>query len=120
MKIYKTEASGKGINTIVEKYGADVFEFSETHLTIRIPYNKNILKSMSDTSNVHQNVHQNVHKKSDMDRIINLIRENENTTLKEMALEIGKSVKTVQRIIREYGKIIFVGSSKSGHWEIKE
>jgi len=61
MKIDKTEASGKGINTIVEKYGADVFEFSETHLTIRIPYNKNILKSMSDTSNVHQNVHQNVH-----------------------------------------------------------
>lgn len=32
MKSDKTEAVGKGINIIVEKYGVDVFEFSETHL----------------------------------------------------------------------------------------
>lgn len=37
-----------------------------------------------------------------------------------MALKLGKSVKTVQRLIKEYGKIIYVVSSKLGHWEIKE
>ena len=44
MKIDKAEASGKGINTIVEKYGKEVFEFNETHFTIKIPYNKKVLE----------------------------------------------------------------------------
>lgn len=51
MKIDKTEASGKEINTIVEKYRTEVFEFSKTHLTIRIPYNKNVLSDTIDTQN---------------------------------------------------------------------
>ena len=32
------------VNTIVKKYGIDVFEFSETHLTIKIPYNVKALE----------------------------------------------------------------------------
>ena len=39
---------------------------------------------------------------------------------KEMAEAIGKTVKTVQRIINENNNVKFVGSSKSGHWEIIE
>ena len=112
MKIDKAEASGKGINTIVEKYGMDVFEFSETHFTIKIPYNKKVLET--------QNVPQNVPRKTDEQKIIEMIKNNPKTTRKEMAEAIGKTVKTVQRIINENNNVKFVGSSKSGHWEIIE
>ena len=43
MKIDNAEESGKGVNTIVENYGKDVFEFSESDLIIKIPYNEKLL-----------------------------------------------------------------------------
>ena len=67
--------------------------------------------------NVHDNVHGNVH---DYLYVINqLIRENSQISLQEMADIIGKSKKTVQRIIAATDDIIRVGNAKNGHWEIK-
>lgn len=56
MKIGDAEESGKGINTIVNTYSKDVFEYSDTCLIINIPYNKKVLEVMGN-ENVHQNVH---------------------------------------------------------------
>ena len=67
-----------------------------------------------------QNVPQNVPQKSYEEILIELIKNNPNITRKEMALVIGKTTKTVQRIISNSSKIVYVGSSKNGHWEIKE
>ena len=47
-----------------------------------------------------------------------MISNNPNITRAELALAIGKSKKTVERIIKNNPRIIFVGSSKAGHWEI--
>ena len=47
-----------------------------------------------------------------------MISDNPKITRTELALAIGKSKKTVERIIKNNPKIIFVGSSKTGHWEI--
>ena len=69
---------------------------------------------------VEDNVPNNVPNKSDEEIIIELIRANCNVTRKEMAKAIGKSEKTVQRIINTSEKIIRIGSSFGGHWEIKE
>lgn len=41
-------------------------------------------------------------------------------TSEELASTIGKSVKTVERIIKNSKIIKFVGSSKSDHWEIEK
>lgn len=65
--------------------------------------------------NVPQNVPQN-----DLSKIIDAIKKNERITREELAAIIGKSVKTVARIIKESDSIKFVGSSKTGHWEIIE
>ena len=59
----------------------------------------------------NKNVSQNVPRKTDE-------KNNPKTTRKEMAEAIGKTVKTVQRIINENNNVKFVGSSKSGHWKI--
>lgn len=66
-------------------------------------------------TNVPPNVPQN-----DLEKIIKSIKENPRITREELATIIGKSVKTVGRIIKDSKLINFVGSSKSGHWEIAE
>ena len=48
MKIDNAEESGKGVNTIVENYGKDVFEFSESDLIIKIPYNRKVLSDIDE------------------------------------------------------------------------
>ena len=106
------EQSGHGVPTVVDVYGEDAYEFSEDSITVTIPFDK--------TGFDGHDVHQNVHQKTDLEIIIDLINENSKVTLKEMAASIGKSVKTVQRVINDYGKIKYIGSSKSGHWEIIE
>ena len=192
MRMEKTETSGKGVSTIVEKYGMDVFEFGAEHLTIKLPYNKIVLETENipqnvpqssqidkkivletedvpqnvsqnsqidkkiefETENVPQNVPQNsqidnkivletedvpqnvpqnsqndkkieletedVPQKNDEEIIVEMIKYNPRITRKEMAESIGKTVKTVQRIINESKKIKYVGSSKFGYWEIIE
>ncbi len=70
---------------------------------------------------IRDNVAQNVAQKSigtDLDKITKMISDNPNITRTELALAIGKSKKRVERIIKNNPKIIFVGSSKTGHWEI--
>lgn len=66
-------------------------------------------------TNVPPNVPQN-----DLEKIIKSIKENPRITREELATIIGKSVKTVGRIIKDSKLINFVGSSKSDHWEIVE
>ena len=53
--------------------------------------------------------------------IISLMRENISITRKEIASELNVSVPTIRRdilILRNLGIVIYVGSSKEGHWEV--
>ena len=72
--------------------------------------------------NVPINVPKKVTKKTSdgqcLDIIIAAIIDNPNITRDELAAIIGKSIKTVQRIISSSGIIKHVGPLKSGHWEI--
>ena len=54
----------------------------------------------------------------DLAKIIGTIKENPRITREELASVIGKSIKTVARVIKDFKIINFVGSSKTGHWEI--
>ena len=54
------------------------------------------------------------------ERIVKLIKENPKITRKEMSIKLGKSVSTIFRILKDNPHIKYVGSSKSGHWEIVE
>ena len=71
---------------------------------------------------VHTDVQINVSSKDAEQVIFNLIRNNEGISKAEMAAKIGKSKKTVQRIISllmKKGVIERVGSSRYGNWRIK-
>lgn len=72
--------------------------------------------------NVPNDVPSNVPNKSSeeyLEAIISAIAEKPNITKGELAIIIGKSTKTVQRIIAASGKIKHIGPPNGGHWEIQ-
>lgn len=106
MKIDKAEASGKGINTIVEKYGINVFEFSDTHLTIKIPYNKKILEVIDTQENIQ-------------DKILEIIKQEPTVTRNILAVRLKNTpdrIKYYLNKMRKQGVIKHEDSTKSGHW----
>ena len=116
MKIDKAEASGKGINTIVEKYGIDVFEFSETHFTIKIPYNKKVLETINSQEITQENIQENIQEK-----ILKIIKEDPTVTRKILAIRLKTtpdSIKYYLDKMKKQGVIKHEGSTKSGYWEI--
>lgn len=71
--------------------------------------------------NVQINVHLNVELSAQEQLIYNLIDSNLGISKAELAIRIGKSEKTVQRIVNsliEKKVVIRVGSNKTGHWEV--
>lgn len=71
----------------------------------------------NDTQNDTQNGTQN---KETLELIIKLITKDKNISRKKLAKLTGKSISTIQRIINNYGKIKYEGSSKKGHWVIED
>ena len=141
MKIDNAEESGKGVNTIVENYGKDVFEFSESDLIIKIPYNEKLLgndtQEVIDTqtdpqtgiqydtqeaidTQTNKNILNNRLKKDIMVQLKELIKDNNHITRKELSLIIGVSKATIARYLKEMNDIVYVGSSRNGYWKIIE
>ena len=97
MKIDKTEASGKGVNTIVKKYGIDVFEFSETHLTIKIPYK---VKALEITQENTQEIRKD--KRITQENTQEIVKDQRIT--QENTQETGKDQSIAQENTQETGK----------------
>ena len=74
---------------------------------------QNLAESKNDAQNDAQNI-------SIENMLIDLIINNPTITRKEMAVTIDKSKPTIERIIKKSKRIKYVGSSRSGHWEIVE
>ncbi len=77
------------------------FEFIRTNVQINVQINK----KLTDTEQI----------------IFNLIKNNEGISKTEMAIKIGKSEKTVQRIVSSLIKKQVIereGSNKSGFWKV--
>ena len=140
MKIDKTEASGKGVNTIVKKYGIDVFEFSETHLTIKIPYkvkaleitqentqeirkDKRITQEITQEIGKDQRITQEITQETIESKILKIIKEEPTITkniLSERLKTSPDSIKYYLNKMRKNGLIKHKGPTKSGYWEIVE
>ena len=78
------------------------------------------IKNNSLNENVPKNVPKNDAQANELEVIIDLIKLNRNVTRKELAKAIGKSEKTVQRIISASSKIKHIGPLNGGYWEIEE
>lgn len=111
LQCHIVEQTGHGVPKIVEKYGANAYEFGTSMITVTIPFNK---KHFIDSQNVAQES-----SKINLElKIIVLIKYNPKITRKDIATILDKSVKTIEREIKKSNEIYFIGSSKNGHWEI--
>ena len=77
-----------------------------------IPFDEEVMKLVP---NVTKDV-----TKTDEQIIIELIEKNPTITISEMAKEINKSTRTVQRIINSSNFIRRKGSKFNGYWEINK
>lgn len=78
---------------------------------------QDVINVTNDVSNVSNNDinHENL---SDEDKIIEAIRKSPNIKQSKLAEIIGKSNRTVARIIKNSPRIRRVGSNRTGNWEI--
>lgn len=110
------EQTGLGVPRIVSKYGEGAFEFLDDFVKVTIPFDEDVMKLVS---NVIKDVTKDVTKTDEL-LIIELIEKNPTITISEMAKEINKSTRTVQRIINSSNFIRRKGSKFNGYWEINK
>ena len=117
------ENYGKGLKRINEAYNDEekkpVLDNLEHSFIVELP-DLNYFKAkndVQDVSNVSNNAinHENL---SDEDKIIEAIRKSPNIKQSKLAEIIGKSNRTVARVIENSPRIRRVGSNRTGHWEI--
>lgn len=121
------EQSGRGIPTIIKKYGKGVFHFGTFFIECVIPYNivdKNKMKEMNGTlPEKLQNVPVNVPVNKTQRKILELLQVNNNLTYDNLAVTLNVNRKTIMRNINDLKNknlIHRIGSDKSGYWEIVE
>lgn len=125
-KIDAIENYVSGVRRIFKDYiGFDKqpeYSISDNGIIVTL-YNMNY----SEKENVGINEAQNDGKKLDLNSrknlIINIIKENDKITRKEIISKIGISKATLERdlaALRKDNKIEYIGSSKNGKWIIKE
>ena len=118
MRVFKdvglVEHLGSGMNRILEVYDKSIFEFSPNFLIVTFPFDEGF--ENNTTSDGALNGVLNSGKK-----IMEIIRENNKVTKRELAQVIGMSERTIDRYIAALqadGIIKRAGSKKTGYWEI--
>lgn len=101
-----SDRSGKGVPTIVDRYGENCFDFGDGYIDVTIPF-ANLLDNRTTAK----------------DLILLEIKADPHVTAKELASKLSISLPMATKHLRELkesGKIIRVGPNKNGHWELKK
>ena len=124
MQLNYMEQSGKGVPTVVSKYGKDVYLFGSSFIQCILPYNildKTKQERLLGRNEVDNEVDNEVEKDDTLEtRIISLIKGNAYISKAKMAEKTGKSVSTIERLLRKSTQIVRIGGAKGGHWEVKD
>ena len=108
----------------LEKFGnlGDVAPFVEYMLEAVLTVCKEVLSQAPQAQNVTKTVPKNVPLKR-LDKILELIKDNKNITIEQLADLCSVSTKTIKRDItklKEQGKLKRIGSKKSGYWKLEQ
>ena len=114
------EHTGHGIPVIVEKYGKDIFEISDSFIRISIPFNKKVLLNHGAISGAISGVNRsNLDEREQL--VLNEIEKKQFLTAKSISELLNIPFRSVQRYIaslKEKGFIERNGSNKNGCWKI--
>ena len=104
------DQSGHGVPIIVREYGEKAYKFSESSITVTIPFDR----TGFNVENTQENT---------QEKMLILIKSNPKITRKQIAKELlitEDSAKYHLDQLKKKGKITHLGSTKSGYWEIRE
>ena len=114
------EHTGHGIPVIVEKYGKEVFEISDSYIRVIIPFNIEVLNNHGVISDAISGVN-----RSDLDEkeqlVLNEIEKNQNLSAKDISELLNLPFRSVQRYIsnlKDKGFVERVGANKNGYWKV--
>lgn len=121
MQLGFMEQSGKGVPTVVAKYGKEAYRFGSSFIQCVLPYNildkskRDRLLGKNDVENATNSL------SITESRIVDIIRKTPDISISSLSNYIGKDKSTIKRAIKnlkEKGYIKRVGSTRTGHWEI--
>lgn len=110
------EHTGHGIPVIVEKYGKEAFEISDSYIRVTIPFNEEVLLNHGAISGVNRDELEAKEK-----IILSEIEANPNLSTRLLSETLNIPFRSVQRYIsnlREKGFIDRVDANKNGYWKV--
>jgi predicted HTH transcriptional regulator len=113
------EALGFGIRGITKIYDRSIFEFTDNTMYVQLPFEKEVAKSETENKG---KVREKSKGKS-KGKILELITENPQITVPEIAEAIGLSIAGVEKNIRQLkqeGIISRTSDTKSGEWIVEK
>lgn len=118
LQLHISEKTGRGVPTIVNKYGKEAFEFSSNYIQVTLKYNFiNAVNYRIETNEIKGKDKLN----KTQAIIIKEIRNNPNITQKELELIVGVGHTAIRNNISKLKKnkiIKRIGSDRNGYWEV--
>lgn len=125
LQLHISERSGRGVPTIIETYGKDVFDFRENSIAVTIPFNRIVRPTGSDrhtSQDENDGEYYKVPLNPRRQKILDEIRKNPGITQAELIDIIGIGKTAIQNnisFLKENDYIYRVGSKKTGYWKLK-
>lgn len=130
MQLHYMEQSGKGVPTVVAKYGKEVYHFGTSFIQCIIPYNiidkqkqKRLLGRNDLDGTINGTINGTIKLSKTATIIYELMKRDVKVTKSQLSQSSGKSIRTVSRAIDELknnGLLLGRTSNKNGEWILKK
>lgn len=128
MRVFKdvglVEQLGSGMSRILKAYDKSIFQISDHFIKAVFPYSSDMNAKNAATGievGTENGTENGIEK--DTDKALILISGKPEITIKELSVNLGYSVRKVNRImkeLRESNRITRIGSDRKGYWQINE
>jgi predicted HTH transcriptional regulator len=115
------EHLGTGIQKITDVYGKEAYKFYSDHLTVVLPFDKEVL-ALNTGESKNAPINAPIKLSKTQTAILEMLKEDNTLTRETMCERLGKDIGTIKRAIkalREKGMIERKGANKDGYWEVK-
>ena len=123
LQLHISEKTGRGVPTIVARYGEEAFEFEENWITVTIPFSRlNAVDYQIKADAVNKTGQETAKKLNKTQlKIVELIRNDPNTTIRALRKELQLGHTAVQSNLsklQKQGVIERIGARKGGYWKV--
>ena len=110
------EHLGSGMSRILSAYDRSIFEFTPSFLVVTFPFEEGFTVPDGTLSGTVNGIHLS-------ERIIEAIQKNPGITMDALAALLSRGRRTIARelsLLKDAGRVVRVGSDKTGTWKIIE